>query len=368
MSGTQDGAAPPDRSAEPAPWAPWAREPATPRAIALMVAGIAAVWLPVLMLHLVSALFAALTTVGATRGLAAWFQRRWPSMRHPHGVALALIVVLLGAVLFAVVEGAASARSAARLAPGAWSAQIEAIIDRLRDGLPPSIAAHLPASFEALRETVVHWVRTHAGELQIWGGHGLRVVAHVLIGIVIGAMLAIELASHEGAPADRHPDRWPLPRQARIAFEHLVDAFTTFVFAQVRISAINTALTAVFVLGVLPLFGRPLPMGGALVVLTFVVGLLPVVGNLISNSIIVAVALSDSPLIAALSLAWLVAIHKLEYFLNAHIIGSRIHARAWELLIAMLVMESAFGLPGLVSAPVIYAQIKAALRRHGWAP
>ena len=51
-------------------------------------------------------------------------------------------------------------------------------------------------------------------------------------------------------------------------------------------------------------------------------------------------------------------IHKLEYFVNARIIGTQIRARAWELLIAMLVMEAAFGVPGVIAAPIFYAYIK----------
>ncbi|HEX5307353.1 MAG TPA: hypothetical protein VFW82_14835, partial [Dyella sp.] len=54
----------------------------------------------------------------------------------------------------------------------------------------------------------------------------------------------------------------------------------------------------------------------------------------------------------------LVLIHKLEYFLNARIVGTQIRSSAWELLIAMLVMEAAFGLPGLVAAPIYYAYLK----------
>ena len=57
-------------------------------------------------------------------------------------------------------------------------------------------------------------------------------------------------------------------------------------------------------------------------------------------------------------LGFLIVIHKLEYFLNARIVGSQIRARAWELLIAMLIMESAFGLPGIVAAPIYYAYLK----------
>jgi predicted PurR-regulated permease PerM len=58
------------------------------------------------------------------------------------------------------------------------------------------------------------------------------------------------------------------------------------------------------------------------------------------------------------SLAFLVIVHKLEYFLNARIVGGQIRAAAWELLLAMLVMEAAFGIPGVVAAPIYYAYLK----------
>jgi predicted PurR-regulated permease PerM len=62
------------------------------------------------------------------------------------------------------------------------------------------------------------------------------------------------------------------------------------------------------------------------------------------------------------SLAFLVIIHKLEYFLNARIIGGKIKANAWELLIAMVLMEATFGIAGVVAAPIYYAYIKSELR------
>jgi predicted PurR-regulated permease PerM len=60
-----------------------------------------------------------------------------------------------------------------------------------------------------------------------------------------------------------------------------------------------------------------------------------------------------------------VVIHKLEYFLNARIVGTRIQARAWELLLAMLVLEVAFGIAGLIAAPIYYAYIKSELSDAG---
>ena len=103
-----------------------------------------------------------------------------------------------------------------------------------------------------------------------------------------------------------------------------------------------------------------------MILVTFVAGLLPVIGNLISNTVIVVISLSYSLGVAAASLVFLVTIHKLEYFLNAKIIGSQINARPWELLAAMLVMEAMFGLPGVIAAPVFYAYIKHELQAADW--
>jgi hypothetical protein len=62
----------------------------------------------------------------------------------------------------------------------------------------------------------------------------------------------------------------------------------------------------------LPMFGVELPFMKTMIAVTFFAGLLPVLGNLISNTVIVVVSLSVSPLVAAASLAYLVIIHKLE--------------------------------------------------------
>jgi predicted PurR-regulated permease PerM len=113
---------------------------------------------------------------------------------------------------------------------------------------------------------------------------------------------------------------------------------------------------------VLPLCHVRLPLSKSLIVLTFLVGLLPVVGNLISNTVIVLVSLSVSLPVAIASLIFLIVVHKFEYFLNARIVGGQIEAKAWELLLAMLVMEAAFGIPGVIAAPIFYAYIKHELR------
>jgi predicted PurR-regulated permease PerM len=68
---------------------------------------------------------------------------------------------------------------------------------------------------------------------------------------------------------------------------------------------------------------------------------------------------------ALVSLGFLVVIHKLEYFLNARIIGRQIQARAWELLLALLVMEATFGIAGVAAAPIYYCFLKDELTARG---
>jgi hypothetical protein len=55
---------------------------------------------------------------------------------------------------------------------------------------------------------------------------------------------------------------------------------------------------------------------------------------------------------------FLIVIHKLEYVLNAHLVGTQVQAHAWELSLAMLVMEAVFGIPGVIAAPIYYAYLK----------
>jgi predicted PurR-regulated permease PerM len=67
--------------------------------------------------------------------------------------------------------------------------------------------------------------------------------------------------------------------------------------------------------------------------------------------------------VALAALAFLIVIHKLEYFFSARLLGARIQAFAWELLIA-LAMETLFGMAGLLAAPVYYAYLKRELREE----
>ena len=135
-------------------------------------------------------------------------------------------------------------------------------------------------------------------------------------------------------------------------FRSFYDSFETVMGGQMIISAINTAATSVFV------FAFQLPYAGVVIPLTFICGLLPIIGNLLSNIVIFGIAFTMSPQMAVWALLFLLVVHKLEYFLNSKIIGSRILHPMWLTLIALILGESMMGIPGIILAPVFLNFLK----------
>ena len=271
-------------------------------------------------------------------------------------VAVALIaagvVVLLTGLMFAIVATVHS-EGLPRLLQ-----KMADILDESRSKLPAWLLSSLPSDTDAWRDTVIDWLHEHATELRHWGGEAGRLTVHILIGFAIGAMVSLREAHTVQAGG-------PLARALGERARRLGEAFRRVVFAQVRIAALNAIFTAVYLVGALPLFGIHLPFAKTLVILTFVGGLVPIVGNLLSNTVIVVMSLSVSLELAIASLVFLIVVHKLEYFLNARIVGRGIHAASWEILVAMLLMEAAFGLSGLIAAPIYYAYVKDELAARG---
>lgn len=229
--------------------------------------------------------------------------------------------------------------------------KLSELIENSRQQLPTWISANLPEDVEALKRILIDTLREHAGEAKVLGQEAGHLIVHLLLGMIIGSMLALrEVGS-------AHQFR-PLAAALYQRVANLAEMFHRVVFAQFRISLINTVFTGIFLALILPLSGVHLPLVKTMIAVTFIAGLIPVVGNIISNTVIVIVSLSHSLQMAVISLSYMVIIHKLEYFLNARIIGSQVNAKAWELLVAILVMETLFGLPGVVAAPVFYSYVK----------
>jgi predicted PurR-regulated permease PerM len=297
-------------------------------ALTLVLAGV---------LHLAAPLLVILFSYLALRQFYFLTKRRW--------LALVLFIV----VVLGIAAAAVSLTRAAILA-----------LPDVADTSIPSASAwaqrrqiELPfTDFESLRAVVIDTLQQEA--------HYLRNVAHfagsttaALVFSIIGIVAAASLFFKPGLDPHRatHPMKNNLYSiccdEVSTRFRDFYRSFATVMGAQITISLINTALTGLFVVAV------RMPHAPLLIAITFLCGLVPIVGNLVSNAIIVFVALTVSLKLAIAALVFLVVIHKLEYFLNSKIIGDRIRNPAWLTLIALIIGERLMGIPGLILAPVV---------------
>jgi predicted PurR-regulated permease PerM len=227
----------------------------------------------------------------------------------------------------------------------------------LRQKLPPNIAAQLPDGADDLQHVIARYLAAQSGVLAHTGRTWLSGLIFAYVGLLTGVLAAIQPTVHS---------LQPLAAQLHLRARRFGETFRQIVVAQFWISLLNTSLTALFLLAVLPLWGVRLPYTVLLLLLTFIAGLIPIVGNLICNTVLTLVGLSVSLPVAVACLAFLILIHKAEYFVNAKVIGSRTHIGVWELLAVMFVMEAVFGPAGLVAAPLFYAYAKKELQASGW--
>ncbi len=269
------------------------------------------------------------------------------------GQIFSLIIISI-VVIFGIVLGSIELTAFIKSGSGGGVALMQKMADaiEIRIGLLPDwMQDYLPTNINDLQKIMAGWLRENSAQLSHIGRSIGTSIVYILTGMIIGGMVAI---NHN--KTNIKLGVLPTILKERVCL--LSNSFQRIVFSQVKISTINTCFTTIFITIIFPLFNVQLPMKTTIIAITFIAGLLPVLGNLISNTVIFLISFGVSSGAAFGALAFLVIIHKLEYFLNAHIIGTNISARAWEILLAMIAMEAMFGLSGIIAAPIYYAYLK----------
>jgi predicted PurR-regulated permease PerM len=311
----------------------------------------------VLRLHLLSAMLGGLLVYQLVHLLAPLVARRLTN-KGSRLIALAALSILTVVILVLLTFGTLAFFKSDTGGLQTLLEKLQHILTDARTKLPLWIVDNFPGNVDDLKSFATDWLDVHSKEVQHVGKEVMHFFVRGLVGMVIGALVSL----HEEPASSRMR---PLAAALTVRITRFAEAFRQIIFAQVKISAINTTFTGIFLIAILPAFGVQLPLTKTLVAITFFAGLLPVVGNLISNTMIFVIALSISLYVAIAALVFLIVIHKFEYFLNARIVGTRINARAWELLIAMIFLEVAFGIAGLIAAPIYYAYLKNELTDAG---
>ncbi|MBO0695756.1 MAG: AI-2E family transporter [Verrucomicrobia bacterium] len=288
-------------------------------------------------LHLGAPLLVVLFSYFALRQLYVVTKRKW------------LALVLFGVVVAAI----------AGVAVFLTRAAVHALPDVADTSIPSASAwaqkrqIELPFSdFESLRQAIVNALGQEAHYLRnvaTFAKGATAVLVFCVLGIVAAGSLFIKtgLDPYRGTHRVKNNLYSICCDEVSTRFRDFYRCFATVMGAQITISIINTVLTSIFLVAV------RMPHAALLIAATFLCGLVPIVGNLVSNTIIVFVALTVSLKLAIFALVFLVLIHKLEYFLNSKIIGDRIRNPVWLTLIALIIGERLMGIPGLILAPVV---------------
>jgi len=288
-------------------------------------------------LHLGVPLLVVLFSYFALRQLYSFTRRKW--------LALALFIIAVAGISSA---GVYFTRAAILALPDVADTSIpsaSAWAQKRQIDLPFS-------DFESLRQVVIGTLGEEANYLRNVANVAKATTTNLvfsILGIVAAASLFFKtgLDPYRGTHRVKNNLYSICCDQVSRRFRDFYRSFATVMGAQITISLINTALTAIFLTAV------HMPHAPLLIVTTFLCGLVPIVGNLLSNTIIVFVALTLSLKLAISALVFLIVIHKLEYLLNSKIIGDRIRNPVWLTLIALILGERLMGIPGLILAPVV---------------
>jgi predicted PurR-regulated permease PerM len=288
-------------------------------------------------LHLGVPLLVVLFSYFALRQLYFFTRRKW--------IALVLFVIVVAGIAGAAVY--------------LTRAAILALPDVADTSIPSASAwaqkrqIELPFwDFESLRQSVVNTLGEEAHYLRNVADFA-KGAASTLVFTILAIVAAGSLFFKTGLDPYRGTHRVKnnlysiCCDEVSMRFRGFYRSFATVMGAQITISLINTVLTAIFLLAV------GMPHASLLIAATLLCGLVPIAGNLVSNTVIVFVALTVSVKLAIFGLLFLVVIHKLEYFLNSKIIGDRIRNPVWLTLIALILGERLMGIPGLILAPVV---------------
>lgn len=229
------------------------------------------------------------------------------------------------------------------------------LLSDLSSYLPKEISNLI--SIESFKENAVSLVSDKKGQIISMTILSFHFLSHCIIGIILGVIFSfnrINACTIEKSSL--------LVKELNLRFNNYLDIFEKIFLSQGKISLINTFFTGIYLLGVLPILGYKIPYSGYLLFATFIFGLLPVIGNLISNTLILIFSITVGIKVVIGSLIFLVLIHKFEYYINSLILGKKINLNLFEIIIAMVMFEGLLGIKGLFLATLLYSYIKSELK------
>lgn len=187
--------------------------------------------------------------------------------------------------------------------------------------------------------------------------HVVATLGHVATSIVIAAILAVIYMLEEDELHELFGKLDPTSLLGTVIrwLGYVAEAIRITIQLQLVVAAVNAVLT----LPVLLLLGvRHIP---SLMILIFVSGLVPVVGNIVSGVVLSLLAYQVRGIFGVLVFVALTAVlHKIEaYYLNPRLTSKHVHLPGFAIVVSLIAWEHLLGFAGLfVSFPVLFVASK----------
>lgn len=330
--------------------------------IGLMHLGFALIGsLLIVMFHLVPALIAGLATYTLIQGVENIFLTRLNLGKRSKLLSTILISSVIVFLMIFITMSTVSWIQSVISDPNQIITSVQEILNKTLNELPSGVSQYIPSNVHDIQNSLLDFAKVHMATFQMLGKGTAHSIITVILGMVIGVFVAYSVNKDEENVNNNNEKIFA--KEFFLTIQQYATSFKHVAVAQIGISIFNTVLTAILLFIVFPIFGIHVPFAKSLILGTFLFGLIPILGNIIVNIMVVIAALSVTLWAGVAALIFLIVIHKVEYFLNAKLVGGNINATSYELLIVMVFAESIFGLAGLVLAPIVYAFLKSTLKR-----
>jgi predicted PurR-regulated permease PerM len=270
---------------------------------------------------------------------SAWVAKRFNWKRsRALGAELLLLASGLGGLAW---WGAAGIVKEVRLARDTFPERLKHL---QQNDLVAQAKEHLPDAGK-LVDSAGHYAQNAIAVVDTVG----HILAYALIGLILAVVYLLE---------EEEIDAWRKKMNQRSLFgtvvrwgEYLADAVSVTVQLQLIVAACNTVLTlpVLFILGI--------PDKAALMVLIFVSGLVPVIGNIVAGAVLSVMAyFAAGPIGVVVFVVLTFVLHKAEaYYLNPRLTARHVKLPGFLLIISLIAWEHRLGFPGLfVSFPFLF--------------
>ncbi len=198
----------------------------------------------------------------------------------------------------------------------------------------------------------------YAGSVVSFMGAVGKGFIHVVLGLILAVVFLLERPDLERWRETLRDDS--PPRILIRYFSYVCDAIAITVKLQVIVAFVNTVIT-------LPvLLALRLPGVPALMAFLFVMGLIPVVGGVVSGAVMGAIAYTHRGAVGVgVFFVSTFLLHKIEsYYLSPRLTAQHVKLPGFVIIASLVLFEHAFGIVGLfLSFPALYVAAKI---REGW--